>query len=388
MRINRLALKNWRNFKSADITVNDRLVIVGANASGKSNLLDALRFLRDVAGIGGGLQHAVQTRGGIKHVRCLAARNFNKGKVALEIGLTDTDGVQWHYELHFNAERRGQHRPIVRQEIVKRDEKVVLERPDSDDEEDPELLTQTALEQVRSNRDFREVTEFLTGIRYHHLVPQLIRDPELGKDDQQDPFGSDILVRIAQTRETTRRRRLAAVNKALSSALPQLEEITLVRDEAGSPHLEARYQHWREHGAIQDERDFSDGTLRLIGLLWLLTERASKTNRVLLLEEPELSLHPAIVRELPTILSRVVRKGGPQVILSTHSPELLADEGLGLDEVVVLELGEEGTESKTASDLPGVDDLLAAGLSLNEVLEPHTRPTGIETLPRSLDAVR
>lgn len=388
MRINRLGLKNWRNFKSADIAVNDRLVIVGPNASGKSNLLDALRFLRDVAGIGGGLQQAVKTRGGIKHVRCLAARNFNRGKVALEIGLTAPDGVQWHYELHFNAERRGQHRPIVCQEIVKRDADVVLERPNRDDEDDPELLTQTALEQVRSNRDFRVVTEFLTGIRYHHLVPQLIRDPELGKDDQHDPFGSDILVRIAQTRETTRRRRLAAVNKALSSALPQLEEITLVRDEAGSPHLEARYQHWRERGAIQDERDFSDGTLRLIGLLWLLAERASKANRVLLLEEPELSLHPAIVRELPTILNRAVRNGGPQVILSTHSPDLLADEGLGLDEVVVLRPGAEGTESISANGLPGVDDLLAAGLSLDEVLEPHTRPTGIEALPRSLDAVR
>ena len=95
------------------------------------------------------------------------------------------------------------------------------------------------------------MSEFLAGIRYHHLVPQLVRDPELGKDDQHDPFGGDILVRIAQTRETTRHRRLAAVNKALSSALPQLTEITLVRDDAGSPHLEARYQHWREYAAIQ-----------------------------------------------------------------------------------------------------------------------------------------
>lgn len=160
MRINRLGLKNWRNFKSADIAVNDRLVIVGPNASGKSNLLDALRFLRDVAGIGGGLQQAVKTRGGIGHVRCLAARNYNKGIVALEIGLTAAGGVQWHYELHFNAESRGHHRPIVSQEIVKRDDEVVLNRPDRDDKEDPELLTQTALEQVRSNRDFRVVADF------------------------------------------------------------------------------------------------------------------------------------------------------------------------------------------------------------------------------------
>ncbi|MCQ3806730.1 MAG: AAA family ATPase [Acidimicrobiaceae bacterium] len=382
MRVEHLVVKNWRNFKSADIAVHDRVFIVGPNASGKSNLLDALRFLRDVAAIGGGLQQALRTRGGIKHVRCLAARNYNKGRVALEIGLRDDEGDRWRYELHFSAERRGIHRPIVREEIVRRNEEVVLQRPDQDDEQDSELLTQTALEQVRSNRDFRVVTEFLAGIRYRHLVPQIIRDPELGKEDQQDPFGSDILVEIARTREKTRNLRLTLVNKALSSALPQLEQMVLTRDETGSPHLEARYGHWRERGAIQDERDFSDGTLRLIGLLWLLAERASKANRVLLLEEPELSLHPAIVRELPTILSRVVRTGGPQVILSTHSTDMLADEGLGLDEVVVLRPSSEGTEAQTASEIAGIDDLLKAGMNLGEIVEPYTRPEGISELPR------
>ena len=381
-RVEHLVVKNWRNFKSADIEVHDRVFIIGPNASGKSNLLDALRFLRDVAAIGGGLQQALRTRGGIKHVRCLAARNYNKGRVALEIGLRDTVGDRWHYELHFSAERRGRHRPIISEEIVRHNERVVLQRPDQDDEQDPELLTQTALEQVRSNRDFRVVTEFLTGIRYHHLVPQIIRDPELGKEDQQDPFGSDILVEIALTREKTRQKRLALVNKALSSALPQLEKMALTRDEAGIPHLQARYGHWRERGAIQDERDFSDGTLRLIGLLWLLGERSSKANRVLLLEEPELSLHPAIVRELPTILSRVVRKGGPQVILSTHSTDMLADEGLGLDEVVILRPSPEGTEAQTASEIAGISELLQAGANLAEIVEPYTRPEGIDALPR------
>ena len=46
MRLTHLTLKNWRNFKQADFDLQDRLFIVGPNASGKSNLLDALRFLR------------------------------------------------------------------------------------------------------------------------------------------------------------------------------------------------------------------------------------------------------------------------------------------------------------------------------------------------------
>ena len=59
MFISRLKLKNWKNFKDVDIPLTDRVFVVGPNASGKSNLLDVFRFLRDIAKPGGGLQKAV-----------------------------------------------------------------------------------------------------------------------------------------------------------------------------------------------------------------------------------------------------------------------------------------------------------------------------------------
>ena len=381
MRLTHLLLKNWRNFKTVDIPVADRLFIVGPNASGKSNLLDALRFLRDIAGTGGGLQQAVGERGGLKRVRCLAARNYNKGRVGLEVRLCDsTNGTRWHYELHLTAESRGLHRPIVTSEIVRMNDEIILQRPNRDDEEDKERLTQTALEQVNSNRRFRAVVEFLTGVRYLHLVPQIIRDPETSQSRGSDPFGRDFLVRVAETSEKRRESRLKQVNEVLRVAVPQIEELQLIRDAAGTPHLQARYQHWRMKGALQEEQDFSDGTLRLIGLLWMLQENASKSNRVVLLEEPELSLHAAVVRQLPSMLSRVTRRKGIQVILSTHSTELLADPGLGLHEVVTLHPGDEGTTATMAADIADVEEYLGAGLHLPEILEPLTRPEGIEQL--------
>lgn len=382
MRIRHIALKNWRNFKSVEIDVPDRLFIVGPNASGKSNLLDALRFLGDLAAIGGGLQQAVQKRGGLKRVRCLSSRYYNRSRVGLKIGLEGSDEVRWSYELNFTGEGRGRHRPVVDTEIVCRGEDVVVERPNEMDSADRELLTQTALEQVLSNREFRSIVEFLTGIRYRHIVPQLIRDPDLGRDEPGDPYGSDFLAQIAQTPERTRTRRFKMVNEALRAALPQLHELDLTLDKVGSPHLEARYAHWRTTGAIQGERDFSDGTLRLIALLWHLAEKSSKSNRVLLLEEPELSLHPAILRELPTILSRVSSKNGPQIVLSTHSTEILADEGLGLDEVILLQPGEEGTTVLSAAEIPDVRHLVSAGVNLSEVLEPMTRPSEVSAISR------
>jgi hypothetical protein len=63
---------NWRSFKTADIPLRERQFVVGANAAGKSNLLDVFRFLRDVAKpAGGGLQKALESRGGITKVRSL-----------------------------------------------------------------------------------------------------------------------------------------------------------------------------------------------------------------------------------------------------------------------------------------------------------------------------
>ena len=64
MRFTRLKLENWRNFLTVDVQLQRRVFLVGPNASGKSNVLDALRFLRDIADPqGGGFLAAVTKRG-------------------------------------------------------------------------------------------------------------------------------------------------------------------------------------------------------------------------------------------------------------------------------------------------------------------------------------
>jgi AAA15 family ATPase/GTPase len=54
MYISRLKLAKWRNFKEVDVNLKHRIFILGANASGKSNLFDVIRFLRDIVKQGGG----------------------------------------------------------------------------------------------------------------------------------------------------------------------------------------------------------------------------------------------------------------------------------------------------------------------------------------------
>jgi hypothetical protein len=152
--------------------------------------------------------------------------------------------------------------------------------------------------------------------------------------------------------------------------------LELDQDARGSYHLRGKYVHWRPRGAWQTEADFSDGTLRLLGLLWALLERGGP----LLLEEPELSLHPAVVGYVPQMLARMQSRAGRQVLVSTHSPELLQDDGIGLDEVLLLFPEDEGTAVLPARDIAEVSSLLDGGLTVADIVIPKTRPEHAEQL--------
>jgi len=364
-RFTRLRLQNWKNFAAVDVKLQNRVFLVGPNASGKSNLLDALRFLRDVASPGGGFQEAVGRRSGVSAIRCLAARKYPDVEIAVEVG---APGASWKYELAFHQD--NQRRQLVRKERVRKDGELLLDRPNAEDRADTVRLTQTYLEQVNVNQPFRELVDFFASVRYLHIVPQLVREPDRSVGRSNDPFGGDFLEQVARTQPRTRDARLRRIRDALRVAVPQLQEVELARDARGTPHLRGKYQHWRPQGAWQNEEQFSDGTLRLMGLLWV----AMETSGPLLLEEPELSLHPEIVRALPQMLARAQRRTGRQVFLSTHSPELLRDEGIGLDEVLLLLPEGEGTSVTLAASHQDIRDLLEGGLSLADAVIPKTRP--------------
>ena len=373
LRFTRLEITNWRNFTRASVRLGQRVFLVGPNASGKSNLLDVFRFLQDIADVGGGFQAAVEERGGVSRLRSLAARSNPSVRVSVRIG-TDEDPDRWAYELTFGQQTRGRRLPQIEAERVTLNGKVILRRRTT--REDDELRTQTMLEQVASNRDFREISEFLRSMRYLHILPQLIREPERATPYVDDPYGSDFLEQVARTNSRTKKARLRRIAEALRVAIPQLEELEEYRDDTGSPHLRARYQHWRGKGAWQDESQFSDGTLRLMGLLWVLQDGAGPV----LLEEPELSLHPEVVRRLPQLLQRVANWSGRQAILSTHSTDLFLDEGIGLDEVLILTPEGEGTTVSQAEDVHEISELLEGGGMLLDAIMARTRPPNAHQL--------
>jgi predicted ATPase len=376
MIISKLVLKNWRNFRAVDVQLTDRVFIIGPNASGKSNLLDALRFLRDIAKPGGGLQYAITQRGGISKIRCLAARK--EPDVEIEVELSDNGSSDYKYAIGITQQVRGYRQPILRYEKVWKRGALLLERPDKQDNADELRLTQTHLEQISANAAFRPVGRFFESIRYLHVVPQLLRHPESfqGSAAPEDPYGRNFLEMVAKTPDSTRTSRLRRIEAALREAVPQLTKLTYTQDKAGVPHLEVIYEHWRPNAGRQREDQFSDGTIRLIGLFWSLLEGDAP----LLLEEPELSLHSAIIRKLPGLFAKLQRRRKRQLFISTHSEDLLADKGIGGEEVLILTPDREGTSAVSASSVPEVRTLLEAGLSVGDATLPRTKPTQLRQL--------
>jgi len=379
--VSRLKVKNWRNFKGFDVALRDRQFLVGPNASGKSNLLDVFRFLRDVADPeGGGLQKAIKDRGGVSKVRSLAARRDPEIGIELELTNGTEDEIAWRYALGIRQETRGRRQPHVGYEKVWHGRKLVLARPDDDDQADSQRLTQTYLEQINANADFRDVAKFLQSVTYLHMVPQLLRhaDQIQGRVVERDPFGQGFLERVGKTPEKTRMARLRAIEEALIIAVPQLEQLQFVRDPAtGRPHLQAMYSHWRPRAGLQREDQFSDGTLRLIGLLWSLLDGDS----MLLLEEPELSLNSGIVAQIAPLIYRLQRRRKRQVLVTTHSDSLLTERGIDGREVLLLTPADEGTKVTVAADIDDVRVLLQSGFTVAEAVMPRAGPAQPIQLP-------
>ena len=134
-----LTLENWRNFVNVDVGLQRRVFLVGPNASGKSNLLDAFRFLYDIAAVGGGFQEAVGRRGGVSGLRSFAVRRYPDVGIQVTVG-DDENEARWVYRVQFVQDNIR--RPLIKKETVTRDGEILVDRPNAEDESDPQRKSQ------------------------------------------------------------------------------------------------------------------------------------------------------------------------------------------------------------------------------------------------------
>lgn len=382
MFITRLKLHNWRNFRDIDIDLQRRVFIVGANATGKSNLLRALLFLRGIAS-GGGLRHAGRYhRPPLARVSLLRTRSLTAPpeddivSICVEVAEEPGAAPVWSYDLALRESEQQAHlrfagdSAAVEFERVMHKGRVVLDRPDEDDRRDPQRLTQTALEQVHANSEFRALADFLASIDYCDPSPHMFRMASFASPDERP--SRSLAEIILATPPEVRDQRLEWVVRSLRTVVPHFADLQIGIDEPiGTPYLQARFDHWQDSEAWQSDSELSDGTLRLIALLWATQEDHAGP---LLIEEPETSLHDGAVRVLAGVFAGVAMKRRRQVFVTTQAPTLLSDDAISLREIALLQYTEDGTSVSFASDEEQLCALVGAGHPRGEAVIPWVGP--------------
>jgi len=367
MMISRLIVKNWKNFKSVDIPLSARTFIMGPNGIGKSNLLDALRFLADIARPDGGLSFALHARGGLEKIKFAAAKK--KELVELEIHLADSllIGTYYRYSLGITSGPSGS--PLLAYERIRKSGELILDVDDSD------FLAQTRLETAHSGIssdliDLKEIAYFLGSISYLNFNPMLLRlqFPFPPADIPGDPFGRKILQRVAEMPEDKRENKIRVIEDTLKMAMPQMPKLRFSPGKSARPDLEGTFDIGRPRAKFNIDQ-ISDGTLAAFAILWSFLEDGP----LMLLENPEAYLNPETIHQMCYILyigSALGRK--KQLIMSTHSSEFLKDKitPIAIKEIILLAAGsyKEGTLAVSASSVPAMVDDMESGMSADEVV--------------------
>ena len=373
MRIEALAIKNYRLLRDAELTDLPHLgVIVGANGSGKTTLFDVFSFLKE--SLSHNVAQAVARRGGFQELVSrgesgpigLTIKFRERGgrlatyslSIALEDGKPIVDREILHYRRgsygrpwHFVDFSKGKGTAITNESVYGQQD--VQEEREAFELEDSSVLAIKGLGQFRK---FRIVSEFRSLLENWHISDFHISDArpsaEAGYSEHLSTRGDNV-AQVAQYLFERHPERFERVLKGMRERVPGVSQVEAKSTEDG--RLVLRFQD----GSFKDPfvaRFVSDGTIKMFAYLVLLYD--PKPHPLLVVEEPENQLYPELLAELMEEFRDYARRGG-QVFVSTQSPDFL--NGAKLEEIYWLVKQEGFTSVRRASDSELLGNLCAEG---------------------------
>ena len=391
--VTRVALRNYKSIAACDVALPPLTFLVGPNGSGKSNFLDALRFVAQALRFSP--EHALRERGGINEVRRRSRGHPNHFAVRVDFRVPEATGS---YAFEIGARSKGRY--FVRREdcIVRAadPEKSGFFRIEDGQHRSssmsPPLPTggsdRLYLLPASTYEVFRPVYDTLAGMGFYNLNPAQIR--ELQSPDPGDLLDRDggnvasVLDRMKSQSPSDAGRigdYLAKVAPGTSSVEPRTigPKLTLEfrQQVRGDPNP------WRFLA-----NNVSDGTLRALGVLAALFQRprASRSARLVGIEEPETALHPAAAGVLADILLEASRR--VQVIVTSHSADLLDRKTIPLESILAV-VSEDGETKVSRLDETGRATLRDGLFTVGELLRMNQlAPDPESAAPSRLDVFR
>lgn len=371
-----LSLRNFRSFQETSVTFGRFTVVVGPNAAGKSNLVEAIRFLRDMATLG--LGDAISLQGGKDYLRHLGEVEESSVSISVLVRPDESDSVdqatlfpmasspnlrlledQYTATLHFNkkgprlrsveetfARRFEVVKPGPKSDSADRIRKLVVTRTDqgpaidwddptgSDRKGDllPQLVGTLPRSQVPSSLDTSVLNQVLVrqppfgvyrpfdSIAIYNIDPPWAkRAARVGQLATLSELGENLPVVLQRIFASPEQRRDFITRVA--AVLPFVDKMSVRRIEDKSILLTLTD---RSLGPQEVPSTFlSDGTIAVTALI---TAAYFQPQALAVLEEPERSIHPALLSTLVSMLKDP--NPGKVLIVTTHSPEIVKHAGL------------------------------------------------------------
>ena len=359
--IKELKLKNWKSFREGTLYIDPLTIIIGANASGKSNTLDALLFLHRVS-TGVGIFQAINgdvnlpaLRGGMEWVCLKPNKQFT-----LEI-LTDSANENQEYRYHITVQVNGTKAEVFEEKLI-----LLTYKPRSKTPTKKELFTTLAeeannpgiptrfstatkgpgkrfdlnrshvilsqTETLNLRKDVQEAAKHvllqLQQIFVFDPIPSHMRD-YASLSDKLQTDGSNIAGVLAGL-EKPRKEEVEKILTKYLKALPERDINRVWTEPVGKFGTDAMLyceEGWQETQTHEiDACGMSDGTLRYLAIVTALLTRESGS--LLVIEEVDNGLHPSRAHILVDMLKSLGKERRIDVIVTTHNPALLDAAGV------------------------------------------------------------
>jgi predicted ATPase len=353
-KLNRVRIEGFRRLEALDLELRPLTVLIGANGSGKTSLLDVFTLLS--ASASGSLNSKLSEFAGLDHI-------LTRGRAD---GLTFTVNMQLDSEplMEYGLRLRPSGASYsIAQESLTRYEPLLsrhfkfIDATNSDirylDLADKLIRPnwehnpfETSLAQVprmyRPSEDFRRA--LASSTRYHafDVGPRApVKLPQAMRPADSPGVNGEYLVPYLYALRETDMDRFETILDTLRAAFPSFESLSFPPVAAGTLSLT-----WKDKNFSQPifMHELSEGTLRFIWLTALLLSPSLGT--ITMIDEPEISLHPELLRLLTDLMRDASRR--TQLIVATHSERLV--NFLQPSEVMVLDVDDRGAALATWAD--------------------------------------
>lgn len=333
--IKRLRVRNFLSLKDVDLELGVNNLIVGANMSGKSNLIDCFRFLTTM--VTQGVTKAFLDRGGFQEV---VWKGGEESRIA--IGLTIQGPIEkglpqkdYDYDISIlggqtgtisveseklTVKTKGKATVLVDlkggQGDVRREDGTIAFSPPADPR-------RTALEFEVPGWEGNVVRALISRWLFYRLIPTVMKQANAASSqnflqEYGDNFSSWLMTLLTQHPEEFRR-----VRQTATDVLPSIKEILTPPTQFATTYVTTQEKHLK--GPINVWR-MSDGELCFLALLSLIFAPPEMGAPLFCVEEPENHLHPRLIEVLTEVLAQRQQELGAETaqnFVTTHSPYLV-----------------------------------------------------------------